>query len=374
MSDGVLHASLGGTGTSANLGLAVPGLAGDATLLATVNPKLAARGDHSAFLVSESEQGEDRNGDGDTLDWILHAFDVSPGALRNLALAVEPPLIQNGGLGPKRPPAMKLTDETLVFHVSEKKQGNTDLNSDGNLGTSTLDDTALFVHVLGTPIVRNLGLTAWQYEEVGGLLAFEVLESMQGQDLNQNGTQSDLVAHVHDVAAGTTWNLGVATVRPFDIGRGFRDLSPFQIHGHWVALPVIESASGSDSNGDGDAVDTVLFLANASTHQLVSTGLAVAADELQDADRARFHPSGILALLVSEKGQGNTDLNGDGDVLDLVLHFLDPETGELLSAGVAATPPLLPSHGRWYPFTAGEDYGEFNEAPEAVLRVALVRM
>jgi len=82
-------------------------------------------------------------------------------------------------------------------------------------------DTALFLHDLASGETRNLGLSAWEFTQADGLIAFEAAEIPQGQDWNGNGFLFEHVAHVHDIAAGTTWNLGLTTSTSHPAGVGF---------------------------------------------------------------------------------------------------------------------------------------------------------
>jgi hypothetical protein len=64
-----------------------------------------------AFLVSESRQGEDRNGDGDLADHVWCVFDPLSGRVRNLGLASSPTSDHN-----LRP---RVVGKRLAFLVSE---------------------------------------------------------------------------------------------------------------------------------------------------------------------------------------------------------------------------------------------------------------
>jgi len=140
--------------------------------------------------VSESAQGEDLNGDGDASDPVVHVYDVLQERTTNLRLVASPRLVDS---------------RYMTLAVRESAQGS-DLNGDGDLD----DDTAhIYDHVSGA--VTNLGLAApW-------ILPFErhvvlgVLEEKQGnEDLNGDGDRQDSVQHIHTLASGRTTNLGVA--------------------------------------------------------------------------------------------------------------------------------------------------------------------
>lgn len=163
-----------------------------------------------------------------------------------------------------------------------------------------------------------------------------------GTDLNGDGDREDYTVHVWDGASFA--NLGLATA-----------WEPVALGGGGVAFLVLESGQGGqDLNGDGDASDSVVHVRNGST----VANLGYAADEgpLVALDGAG------LAFLVPEQAQGSggSDLNGDGDTDDHVLHvwtgssvsnlgyavaledFRDVEFGEVVAlegGGLAFTVP-----------------------------------
>ena len=88
-----------------------------------------------------------------------------------------------------------------------------------------------------------------------------------------------------------------------------------QLAGGRLAFAVSEATEGMrDLNGDGDASDFVFHLYDLQESTVRSTGRAVHA-----AQGYRLVP-GLAAWLVPEADEGAQDLNGDGDVDDLVLH------------------------------------------------------
>ncbi len=241
-----------------------------------------------AFLVSESRQNNtDLNGDGDTVDSVLHVFDAATGTTTNLGLAVSsfPPFDVDGDL--------------VAFSVSESDQG--DLNGDGDTS-----DPVLHVFDAATGMTTNVELafsTLGNFD--GGRVAFAVSESGQGGTiLNGDGDTNDNVLHVFDAATGTTTNLGLAA----SFGR-------IVVDGTLVAFLVSESGQGGTNlNSDGDSNDAVVHVFDAAAGVTTNLGLAAAKVDLD---------GGLLAFAVSESGQGDeggTDLNSDGDSGDLVVH------------------------------------------------------
>ena len=74
----------------------------------------------------------------------------------------------------------------------------------------------------------------------------------------------------------------------------------------------------ADLNGVDDTLDRVAHVYDADAQVVINTGLAC----------SDFWASGTLALIeVPESGQGQTDLNGDSDAVDAVVHVFDAATG-----------------------------------------------
>jgi len=87
-----------------------------------------------------------------------------------------------------------------------------------------------------------------------------------------------------------------------------------QLDGNTVAFPVSESAQDdTDLNGDGDTSDFVLHVYDISGDTATNVGLAM--------DFGGQLDGNTVAFLVSESDQDGTDLNEDGDSSDSVLHL-----------------------------------------------------
>lgn len=293
------------------------------------------------FTVAEGSQGmSDLNGDGDAFDNVLHVVDVASGSTLNLALAVADLQIQDG---------------LVAISVREDLQGDADLNGDGDAS-----DTVLLVHELGADSVQNLSSAVAKFSIEGRSILFTVPEDRQaGTDLNGDGDAFDRVLHAFEPATGTLTNTGFA----LEDGRGHRlddslflfvseasqgaldldgdgDSDDFVLHqfdlgtgavmnlglqgfassdGSLLAFRVDEVAM--DSNGDGDVLDSVWYALGPGCSELTNLGLA-GSDLGYDGFSLGF-TRGMLALRVSEAAQGGTDLNGDGDALDSILHVVD---------------------------------------------------
>ena len=203
--------------------------------------------------------------------------------------------------------------------------------------------------------------------------AFFVSESEAG-DLNADGDAGDAVLHVFDTRQRTAVNLRVAaaTICRTVMGPPFSICDPVLpvIGRSVIAFLVGEPAQGAtDLNGDGDAIDDVLFLYDATTRRTLNTGLAVGHGVGRDVSSFTFPVMPVvsgdgIAVLVGEAEQGGTDLNLDGDIEDDVLYTIDPKSGESLNLELAVAvvsgpfgarnPIPLQVQGRQVTFVAGE--------------------
>jgi hypothetical protein len=274
-----------------NLGVAVD--------VGSVNPS----GGLVAFMVSESDQALDLNGDGDTDDHVVHAYDSSVG-MTNLGLAGDPV-----------PGFMSIDGGVASFNVSELAQG-TDLNGDGDMA-----DFVVHVYDSVANTTTNLGLaTPSPGDSIvrDGFVGFPVSEASQGgTDLNSDGDASDDVVHLHDVAANSTTNLGLATSEPtVTVNDGF------------AAFTVNEADQGTDLNSDGDTTDDVMHVCDGATATTDNLELAAVPSGV------RHLGGGVLVFSVREANEG-VDKNGDGDTTDFVAHADDTTTGTVSNLGVA---------------------------------------
>jgi hypothetical protein len=100
-----------------------------------------------------------------------------------------------------------------------------------------------------------------------------------------------------------------------------------------VAFSVRESSQGKhDRNGDGDTQDDVLAIYDARTGEVANLRLAVPAGYRLETDGS------YVVCAVSEYGQGQADLDGDGHVFSAVLHIHDTASGVTTSGQRRARP------------------------------------
>lgn len=352
LADHVLHVHDLSTGTTTNEG--VSGMESGAEVSDS----------HVLFWLSESTEGRDLNGDGDSGDWwVAHSYDLESGQTTNLGLSVEYSALvgkravlavsearqgvdlnadgdredgvlhvvdlesgETTGLG-LAGTVSALTESRLVFAVQEVAQGQ-DLNGDGALGDdrnedgvleSWESDRTLHVRDLESGESTNLALAGTEARVSEGAVAFRADEEEQGRDLNGDSDEVDDVVHVRDLALGVTTNLGLAAA------------SGLHLVGAHLVFRVEEDDQGLDLNGDGDLGDDVFHIRDLS--QAVTTNLRLAGG-------ASSLSGSWLAMTVSEPGQGE-DLNGDGDLQDGVAHVRDLRSGAQTNLGLAAWEILL---------------------------------
>lgn len=220
--------------------------------------------------VDELFAGRDLDGDEDLEDRVVHVWSFEAGEMTNLRLA--------GSVA-------RLSDDRLGLEVSESAQGE-DLNGDGDTR-----DAIVHVSDLRSGVAENLGLSGPLLEIHGTKL------------LLQGGESGNSVYKVYDLAARTAVDLGLAGGGPLGRASAGR-----------LAVQVFEDAQGEDLNGDGDLEDAVPHLVYLETSVAVNLGLA-----MRD---VRGPVGNWLACAVSEPGQG-VDANGDGDAVDYVVHVAD---------------------------------------------------
>lgn len=251
-----------------------------------------ATGNGDRIVVLVREDGIDRNGDGDLNDTIVHIVQPSTGLVTSTGIAVT----VYPGLAPM------LGDRLCVAEAREAAYGptGTDLNGDGDKV-----DQVTHVYDLVTGVTTNLGVAGTNMADLptaGDHVLLRVSEGAQGADLNGDGDLEDLVLHTWHVGQIAPQNRGLTVNRYAVTRRG----AIFTVH---------EFTQGTDVNGDGDAGDQVAFGYDRATDTITNLGLAclpIAADR---------DGGGLFAFAAFESGQGaGTDLNGDGDANDLVLH------------------------------------------------------
>jgi len=258
------------------------------------------------------------------------------------------------------------TDGFVAFTVNEAEQGHSDLNGDGDAR-----DLVLHVYNAITTQTFNLGFAVNVYATHGNTLAFGANEIEQGQDLNGDGDQLDSILHSYDMFNKTLINHKVALSvggfggRPPQLNLGFHGnclvtrahaegqvASTIQIldpatgilsdtgfdsyhysfgRGQSIVGFVSEPLLGQDLNSDGDFSDQVVHIYDPSSGMLTNTGVAAA---LSAYGPLYSSNEDILTIVVNEITNGNVDLDGDGQILGLILFVYDYATGLLQNTGL----------------------------------------
>ncbi len=143
-------------------------------------------------------------------------------------------------------------------------------------------------------------------------------------DRNMDGDVSDHILASYDIATAATSTYGLAVRLTHSGFFGY----PFEVSNGCVAVCVDEASQSADLNGDGDTSDFVLHVVELATGQVTNLGRAVSRWFNETAIAVN---SDILAFLVDEARQGHTDLNGDGDALDVVMHIHRLSSGTTLN-------------------------------------------
>lgn len=343
------------------------------------------------LAASRSEDGVDRNGDGDGVDRVLEIVDLRGG--RRTFVANESGLGLSVGAG------------FVAFLVSEQ-DGGRDLNGDHDLL-----DFVLHVHDTRTGRTRNLGHACFDAPaQDGDRIAVAVFENAQGEDLDGDGDLDDSIPFVYEAErqrltqlpgtarSGTLRVVGrhvlwqpddVDTVQVYDALTGrihdtARACDEVRLEGSLLAMLVPEWENGDfDLNGNGRSDDSFVELHDLDTgrvrvtSQNDSTLLALDGDlavvaledpfqprEIRVYDRLddRWYPlpswgSSLFdttllsarrhAFLVNELEVG-ADLDGDGELFDDVLHLFDARTGRTRAVRAAYSSPALDE--RWLAF------------------------
>lgn len=262
-----------------------------------------------AFTTPESAVRADLNGDGDTADFVVRYHDLLGRRTVNTGAITAPLSIAVGG--------------SVVAFVADEGDAGLDLNGDGD----AWDDVVRYYDVARRELV-NIGVDVWSDAATDGtVIAFSVLESRFGDDLNGDGDKEDIVLLYLDVATRQLTNTKAIGDRP-------------SVRGGIIAVETFERDVGQDLDRDGDATDTVIRYYDLTSGVLVNTGVQ------------GFRPvvgDGIIAFLVDEFDV-DEDLNGDGDTFDDVVHYYDLGRKRAVNVGWEASRQALSAAGAYVLF------------------------
>lgn len=288
--DTVWHVYNARTGITSSLGLAV-----SEWDLKVSDPLVLA------YVSEAGQNATDLNGDTDSTDWVAHAYDAESSTTNNMALAVQVSAASR----------FDAEDGIAAFFVDEADQNNTDLNGD-----SDAVDLVLHVYDVSTDVLTNTQLASYssgpEVELEDGKAVVRVNEFAQGStSLNGDGDVIDNVLFVHDVGTAAQANVGYECA-----SASFDGTHSFAVDAGLVVFRYSEAGQGVNGNGDADMNDAVYAVYDIAAATLTNTGFAGPQYSLA-------LDGGYAAFLVVESQQGNTDLNGDADTDDWVLHLHD---------------------------------------------------
>jgi hypothetical protein len=296
--------------------------------------------DEAVLCVAHESPGVDYNGDGDTLDAVLHRYVPYTGVLTNLAIATDNAFILPGGdviasVGPiVIYPASSATPigigtsgllgtpDVGIVPILESESLLGDVNGDGDASDSIVSawNSATATRVSSNLAGRDLVLK-------NGRVAFIASEADSGNvDLDGDGDAFDDVLCVLDCASGAVTVLAEAAGAA----------SSFVMSGDRIAYPASEAwlaayGQNPDLNHDGDTTDFVMTVLDLSSNER-HRGRAVAAST-----RATLEGE-FAGYLAREVDEGGTDLDGDGALTNV--YVIDRFFGEIVDSRPILFEPL----------------------------------
>lgn len=263
--------------------------------------RFRAAGDWIATSTSEVMQGaKDLNGDGDTGDVVAQLYQISTKKWTNTGLECTFEI--------------ELTPKLMAVGTAEARQGNKDMNGDGDT-----TDVVCQVWDLAKATPFNTGRDcSIDLSADANVVGFICAENNQGKtDLNGNKEVGDEVAHAYVLGASAPVNIG-------------RDASGGLVAvGGKVAFSCSETIQGlRDMNGDKDADDLALLIYDPVKHAVANVNYAV------DGQLIGFGSN--LAFRVAEIDQGDRDINRDGDPDDTCLAICNVATNSVSVPGYAS--------------------------------------
>lgn len=201
-----------------------------------------------------------------------------------------------------------ISDTLVVLAVPEGDQGGNDLNFDG-------DATDEVLQVLTFPGLSFAG--GGQAVDAVGIVSDKVViitpeANEDFTDLNGDFDTNDRVIRIWDTGTSSMTEIGLAA-------------DEFVTGGSLVAFRSPEAAFDPgvdmiDLNDDGDLLDSVMFVYDTATDTLINTQLAATPCVLPGCELGTpYKIQGKTVSFLTDEVEQNDDLNGDGDMIDIVL-------------------------------------------------------
>lgn len=279
-----------------------------------------------AFLVSEADQGQtDLDGNGVAIDWVVHLYDQAQDRFVNIELhQVLDPIFYVDGTG-------------ITFR------------SDGQL--CHFDVATDVLTTTGVPVQEHLAGD-------GDSVFLKVYEPDAGADLNGDGDQLDGVLHHFRPSTGQLDNLGLALTSSTNQNRIF----PVAVDEDRAYVFVDEQGQGQDLDGDGDALHSVLHEVDRATLAVTNTGVEAYFLSFSSGGFGNPYAWEGEVLFLRRESETVGDLNGDGDLLDRVLHRYTSSGAVVTNVGRAVDDyePTL-TVGPILSFTSDEEGVDLNQ-------------
>ena len=291
-----------------------------------------------AFLVDEMAEGASLNdpslfsmawappncasADADLDDHVLHWFQLTDLAMGTAA-------VNTGLIGAATATAYAHREEFVGVVMPEDAQGSAlcNLNGDGDdsddvfrwVDASNPAATPLPVNSTSRLIAINGNIPGGSggVVRLGDAWVIVVNESADGRDWTGDGVQNREVVLAHNPGISSqSWNAQHGSSSPTrPIGVSWMSEDPGSTTRMLAGLR--ESSVSNDLNLDGDQADAVPTLPElVSTNRLSFPGVGVASAA---SNAGIVVEQNVGYHRVSEAAQGNQDLNGDGDAIDMVL-------------------------------------------------------
>lgn len=303
------------------------------------------------FSLSEGENNQDFNEDGDKNDYVFHFLDKASLTLRNTKIINSDPtrhifnFVQFGSL------------EWIYFFSPNSSTGDeVEINE---------DDLEIIAYHAPSKTFKPIEATSfWTTYVLHNLIIYQKDEKIEVVDLNEDGDLNDLVAHLQIPDTGKITNLKIAGSFKYIEGDSLyflvseeaqnqdlnedeildseiyfrydlqkKTLTNMKINGHindyfklpnrdCVILSRHESNLRKDLNGDGDFHD----------QESLKLYPPVNAEGVITNQNIEFTSNGKFLTWLLERENGK-DLNGDGDLNDEVIHELNCEGNGFMNLG-----------------------------------------
>lgn len=202
-----------------------------------------------------------------------------------------------------------ISEGAIAFIAYERNVGR-DLNGDGDMYDGILayydTITGLAVYTKEQPY-RLYGKSLAISE---GVIAYIVYEYYVGRDLSGDGDRYDFILAYYDIFTGSAT---YTTEQPYG-----SDGNSFDIAEGVIAYIAYEYYVGRDLNGDGDTSDRILAYYDIST----SSAIYTTEQPYRLYGNSPTISQGVITFIADENNDAR-DLNGDGDMCDLVLAYYD---------------------------------------------------